>query len=155
MIKIIQRIVFFLFIGFALAYLFIIVSPKFFKNYYPFGIRVAIVLTGSMEPELQIDDFVVVKKPNEIKENDIVSYRETNGKEVIHRIIRIDEDEIITKGDANNTEDNPITKDQITGIYIGKVKYLGKIIKFINRPIIFSIIITILVASLIPFKKNK
>ena len=148
MIKIIQRIVFFLFIGFALAYLFIIVSPKFFKNYYPFGIRVAIVLTGSMEPELQIDDFVVVKKPDEIKENDIVSYRETNGKEVIHRIIRIDEDEI-------NTEDNPITKDQITGIYIGKVKYLGKIIKFINRPIIFSIIITILVASLIPFKKNK
>ena len=62
--KIIKKILFILFLIVSFAYLFIIISPKVFKNFYPFGIRVAIVLTGSMEPTLEINDFVIIKKPN-------------------------------------------------------------------------------------------
>ena len=58
--KMIKKIIFALFLLISLTYLFIIVSPKIFKNFYPFGIRTAIVLTGSMEPTLEIDDFIIV-----------------------------------------------------------------------------------------------
>ncbi len=119
-----------------------------------FGIKIFKVASGSMEPTLLVNNLILVKESSKYNIGDIVTYKYDDSY-ITHRIVSIDNEEIITKGDANNTEDNPITKDQITGIYIGKVKYLGKIIKFINRPIIFSIIITILVASLIPFKKNK
>ena len=62
--RIIKKIVFALFLLISLTYLFIVVSPRIFKNFYPFGIRTAIVLTGSMEPTLAINDFIIVKKPN-------------------------------------------------------------------------------------------
>ena len=152
--KIIKKILFILFLIVSFAYLFIIISPKIFKNFYPFGLRVAIVLTGSMEPTLEIDDFVIIKKPNEIKENDIISYNDNrNKREILHRVIKINNDEIITKGDNNNTEDAAINVKQVTGVYIGKIKYLGKIISYITKPIVFSIIITlVLVVMFLPRK---
>jgi signal peptidase len=124
-------------------------------DYYPFGIRTAVILTGSMEPTIKINDFVIVKKPDNIKLNDIISYKEKNSDvEVLHRVIAINGDEIITKGDANNKEDTPINIDQVTGIYIGKIKYLGKIIAFVTKPIVFSIIVTsFFIIMLIPSKK--
>ena len=154
--KIFKKILFGLFLLISSAYLFIIISPKIFKDFYPFGIRTAIVLSGSMEPTLEINDFVVVKKPDVIKVNDIVSYRQDDlSKEVLHRIIRMNDDEIVTKGDANNTEDNPIAMSQITGVYVCKIKYLGNIISLMTKPIGISIICTTLVIILlIPTKKE-
>ena len=153
--KIIKKIIFILFLIISFIYLFIIISPKVFKNFYPFGIKVATVLTGSMEPTLKINDFVIVKKPNNIKVNDIISYKDDNSeKEILHRVIKINNDTFITKGDANNIEDMPINKKSITGIYVGKIKYLGQIVSFIKKPIIFSTIITIIVIiMIIPIKK--
>ena len=138
-------------------YLFIIISPRVFKNFYPFGIKTAIVLTGSMEPTLKINDFVIMKKPNEIKVGDIISYRQNSSNiEVLHRVIKVDNDEIVTKGDANNTEDKPISINQITGVYIGRIKYLGNIIFFVKKPIVFSTVITIfIIIMLIPGEVDK
>ena len=152
--KTIKKIIFILFLVVAFTYSFIIISPKFFKNFYPFGIKTAIVLTGSMEPVLEINDFVVIKKPKDIKVNDIISYDDNGEKEVLHRVVKIDGETITTKGDANNTEDIPINIKQVTGVYIGKIKYLGNIIAFITRPIVFSVVIAIImVIIIIPTKK--
>lgn len=155
--KILKKITFALFLLVSLTYLFIVISPKIFKNFYPFGIRTAVVLTGSMEPTININDFIIVKKPNNIEINDIVSYNDGKSKnETLHRVISINGNEVITKGDANNTADAPININQITGVYIGKIKILGSVISFITRPIIFSFIITILFAIIIfPSKKSK
>ena len=60
--KVLKAIGFGLFIALVLAYLFIIISPKVFTGFYPFGIRTAVVLTGSMSPAIEINDFVIVKK---------------------------------------------------------------------------------------------
>ena len=144
--KIVKRVSFIIFIIFSLTYLFIVVTPRVFKNFYPFGIRTAIVTTGSMEPKIKINDYVVVKKPNDIKVGDIVSYTSKDTKnDVIHRIVKIDNNMVTTKGDANNTQDEPINKKQINGIYICKIKYLGNIIVLITKPIVFSVIMTTLV----------
>ena len=151
----IKKIIFILFLIMSFIYLFIIISPKVFKNHYPFGIKVAVILTGSMEPTLKINDFVIIKKPNNIKVNDIISYKnDTSEKEIIHRVIKIDNNKVITKGDANNTEDMPIDKKNVTGIYVSKIKYLGQIISFIKKPIIFSTIITIIITIMIKHNKK-
>ena len=154
--KIIKKISFGLFLLVSLAYLFVVISPKLFEGFYPFGIKTAVVMTGSMEPTININDFVIMKRPKDIKVNDIVSYKaKSNKNEILHRVISINNDEVITKGDANNTEDKPINKNQITGVYIGKIKYVGKIISFISKPIVFAIIITLLVVfMIIPSKEE-
>lgn len=152
-----KNIIFVLFLLIALIYLFITISPKIFKNFYPFGIRTAIVLTGSMEPTLQVDDFVITKRPKEINVNDIISYKDENNKrEVLHRVIEINGDEIITQGDANNTQDNPINRSQVTGVYIGKSTVLGKIISFLSKPLGFSMTVTLIcIIILIPSKRKE
>lgn len=150
--KVARRIGIGLFVAVVLTYLFIIVSPKIFKGFYPFGIKTAIVLTGSMEPTIEVNDFVVMAKPDKVNVGDIVSYEDgENNKEVLHRVVRIDEDNVVTKGDANNTEDQPIKMSHITGVYIGKIGFLGKAISFVTRPLVFSVLMTVfLVLMLIP-----
>ncbi len=107
-----------------------------------------------MEPSLKINDFVIMRKTKSIKVNDIILYK-LNNSEILHRVIRINNNEIVTKGDANNKEDNPISINQVTGVYVGKIKYLGSIIIFITKPIVFSTIITLLaVIIFIPVKKE-
>lgn len=153
--KVIKKFIFILFLLVSLTYLFVVITPRVFTNFYPFGIRTAIIMTGSMEPTLHINDFVIVKKDKNIKVGDIITYKDKDVKEeVMHRVVEIKDNKIITKGDANNIEDKPINKNQVTGKYVKKVKYLGKIIVFMSNPLIFSIIITFFIIMLfIPEKK--
>ena len=91
---------------------------------------------------------IKLKKPDNINVGDIVSYKENDdGMEVLHRVVRMEDDKVYTKGDANNTEDKPVEISQITGIYIGKVEYLGKILSFVTQPLVFSVIITLLLIA--------
>lgn len=75
------------------------------------------VATGSMSNTIEIGDVILVKliEPNEtLSENEIVVFTQ-NTTLVTHRIIKINGDQIITKGDANNTQDDPISRGQIIG----------------------------------------
>ena len=155
--KIAKQIFLGLMVVILLVCVFVVVSPRIFDGFYPFGIKTAIVLSDSMVPTIKKDDFVIMKKPGEINIDDIVSYKETESNmEVLHRVVKINDDEITTRGDANNTDDKPINKGQITGIYVGKMEYMGKVINFITTPIVFSIIITFLIILMIvPYKKHK
>lgn len=155
--KIIKKVFFALFLLMSLSYLYIVVSPKIFKNFYPFGIKTAIVLTGSMEPTLNIDDFVILRElKGRVNVNDIVSYKRPDEKnEVLHRVVSVDKNIVITKGDANNKEDDPIDVMQITGVYVRKVKYLGKIIAFFTKPLGVSFTVTLfLIILLFPTSKK-
>ncbi len=155
--KTIKKVFFALFLLMSLSYLYIVVSPKIFKNFYPFGIKTAIVLTGSMEPTLNIDDFVILRElKGRVNVNDIVSYKRPGEKtEVLHRVVRVDKNIVITKGDANNKEDDPIDVMQITGVYVRKVKYLGKIIPFFTKPLGVSFTVTLfLIILLFPTSKK-
>ena len=107
-------------------------------------IRLAIVLSGSMEPALKINDIIIIKPSSKFKVGDIVIYEEENSKiSIAHRIIKINEDTIITKGDANNTEDKPVLKSKVKSIYVGKISYIGKFLKILKDPIIISTLITL------------
>ena len=84
-----------------------------------FGYTFFEVATGSMANTINIGDIVVVKVNEVFKENDIIVYKEENSF-ITHRVIKIDGQDLITRGDANNSEDKPIKSDQI----LGKVIYI-------------------------------
>ena len=79
-----------------------------------FGYTFFEVATGSMEPTIDVGDVIIVKITNEVNENDIIVCNKDNAF-ITHRLIRIDEDNFITKGDANNTEDEPMDKSDLIG----------------------------------------
>ena len=116
-----------------------------------FGYTYFHILTGSMEKTIMVDDYVFVKVTKDIKENDIISFKYENDI-VTHRVVSIEEDTIQTKGDNNNTVDNPITEDQVIGkvVYIGK--NFGKFKKLVTNPIVFVPFLAAVVLFSIYFK---
>lgn len=121
-------------------------KPKPIFGYYFFT-----VLTGSMEPELKVDDSIIVKRSNDYKVGDVVTY-EYNNSYVTHRIIEINKKEIITKGDANTTADVSIEKKNILGKVVYKSKYLNFFVK--NRVLIILLVILIYLIGMV-FKDDK
>ena len=111
----------------------------------PFGFGASFVLSGSMEPEILTDDLVFVKKPEELHVGDVVLYN-TGESNVLHRITRIDGDMLTTKGDVNNTEDEPFPKSAVLGVYFGKIPGGGKIIRFVTNPPFVMAVVFLLMA---------
>jgi signal peptidase len=123
-----------------------------YANY--FGYTYFHTISGSMEDSINIDDFVFVKITDNIEVDDIISFKSDN-MIVTHRVIEIDEEKIITKGDANNVSDNPITKKQIVGkvVYVGR--NYGKFYKLISEPIVFISFFTTVVLFSLVFSDEK
>lgn len=89
----------------------------------------ASITSGSMWPELKKGDLVLIKgikNEEEIKIDDIIVYRNPKGF-TIHRVVSINKDTIITKGDANNTYDAPINFEEVVGKTLTFNKKLIKI----------------------------
>ena len=84
------------------------------------GYSVLNIATGSMSGTIEEGDVIIIKKTDDYKIGDIVTYLpETYDRKTIsttHRIIRINDDgTIVCKGDANNSEDAEIKREQIVG----------------------------------------
>lgn len=77
------------------------------------------VVTGSMSGTIEIDDYVIVKETTDINVKDIITFQDGDSF-VTHRVVEIRGDKIITRGDANNSDDKEITYDDI----VGKVIYV-------------------------------
>lgn len=102
----------------------------------PFGYGAAVVLSGSMEPEFSKGDLIIAAKADEYLQNDIVVFQ-SKGSLIVHRIIEIDgeNENVTTKGDANNTADEPISLSAIKGKVIFVIPFVGRIVGFIKTPI--------------------
>ena len=116
-----------------------IVNPDEIPSF--FGWKPFIVLSNSMETDINSGDLVVVKelKDEVLKENDVIAFN-YDGIVITHRIVQVvnDNGEIkyLTKGDNNSTEDNwYVTKNQIEGLYQYKIPGLGNLAMFIQTPI--------------------
>ena len=83
-----------------------------------FGYTYFVVSTGSMSGTIEIHDIIFVKISPDVHENDIVTFKNKDGDLVTHRVVKVMDDKVITKGDINNVEDDPVEKTSI----VGKVK---------------------------------
>ena len=100
----------------------------------PFGIGSAVVLSGSMEPELSTGDLIFIVEKENYEVGDVIVYQD--GKIIVtHRIISISEEEVITRGDANNTDDAPIKMEHIKGKVAFAIPLLGYLVNIIKTPI--------------------
>ena len=119
-----------------------------------FGYTVFEVSTGSMAKTINVYDVILVKITKDVNENDIVTYK--NEDELItHRIMEINGDKIITKGDANNTEDREITKDAIIGKVISVYPRVGIWAKVFSEPNVLICVFITLILIGIAISKDK
>lgn len=119
-------------------------------------ISLAVVEGTSMEPTLQSGDLVIVIKrvsAENINVGDIIVYRR-GGTLVIHRVLRIENDTLITKGDNNWLPDPPVRFQSVIGKVLGlggnivKVPLVGYLTlfaryfmtSFTNLPVLFSLL---------------
>ena len=105
------------------------------------GYTFFIVASGSMSGTVDINDMVIVKITDDYQVGDIVTYQ-ADGYFVTHRIISINKNQIITKGDSNNTEDNPIEKSKIIGKVVAVFPFMA-IFEILGAIILISIIIVV------------
>lgn len=100
----------------------------------PFGVGSAVVLSGSMEPAVSVGDLLIISEGNNYQVGDIVVYQ--SGRiAVTHRIVSISGDEVITRGDANNAEDEPISLERIKGKVVMIIPFVGYLVKIIKTPL--------------------
>ena len=129
-----------------------------------------VVSSGSMIPELQVFDIIVVNahKPfEEVKIGDIIVFNRPSGEErvIVHRVASIIDDDpltIRTKGDANPASipgtDFPITEKEYLGHVVLTVPQVGYITRVIQPPtnyVIIAIVIGIMIARHFSNKKKK
>ena len=123
-----------------------------------FGYKAYNITTNSMEPNI-----ILIKKPRneeKIKVGDIVSFF-NDGQTITHRIVDITDTNgvkrYITKGDNNNVPDlQKISFEQIEGVEVLRIPYLGQIVSALeNQVILLIIILLILIIYLYSLDKKE
>ncbi len=129
-----------------------------------------VVASGSMIPELEVYDVLVVQGHvpfEDIEIGDIIVFNRPSdhNRVIVHRVVSITDDDpktLRTKGDANPASipgtDFPITQEE----YIGKVEYIlpqvGYVTQLLKPPInyvIIAVVIGIMVVKQIVKKKKE
>ena len=100
--------------------------------------------TGSMSPTIEIGDVVITKITKDVEENDIIVYIEDDDI-ITHRLIEKNEERLITRGDANNSEDKPIEENMIIGKVVKIIPQLGTWQNILSSPEILSLIILLII----------
>ena len=121
----------------------------------PFGYGGAVVLSGSMEPTLAVDDLIIVQAADGYEVGDIVVYQ-TGHILVVHRIVAIDGETVTTRGDANNVDDGSIELTQVKGKVITHIPHVGKVVRLLKNPVATILLIVGAVLTVeLPFLKEK
>ena len=143
----------------------IMIKANLYKDKVPgiLGYKPFVVLSGSMQSQINVGDLVIVREidANKLNVNDIIAYRD--GKIVTtHRIKEVlkDNNDVCfkTKGDSNNTmDDGVVCSKDIEGRYVFKINKLGNLIIFIQQPTGFFIMLLsiLLIGVLVFLIKNR
>ena len=110
-----------------------------------FGYKFFNVISGSMKPNLEIGDVVIIKEIENINKGDIITFKQQDFI-ITHRVVDIiNEDGKIyyqTKGDNNNSNDeNLVEFKDIEGIYVYRIPKIGIVISNIQNTTTMIIII--------------
>ena len=118
------------------------------------GLRLCAVQSGSMEPNIPTYSLCLVDTRydyDSLRVGDVIVYDRPNDHlQVVHRIIAILDEGIITKGDANATDDGILlTAADITGVYLGHIPGVGRIVNIIRTPVGIAVILAAVVLLLV------
>ncbi len=133
------------------------IQTKILKNSYSsfFGYSMFEVQTGSMADAIHAGDLILVKYQDAINLGDIITYSH-DGEFITHRVIEVYKDTFVTKGDFNNTKDDPISKDQVVGKVVKIFPHFGIFRRTLFNPfVLLTLIITLYLAICVFKSKNK
>lgn len=103
-----------------------------------FGYQQYAVLSGSMEPSIGVGAMVFDAPFEEEKltEGTIITYKVSDETYVTHRVLTVKPALrlVITKGDANESEDAAVSFDEIVGICYGSIPKLGYLFMYAGTP---------------------
>lgn len=120
-----------------------------------FGYSVCYVVTGSMQPTLNVGDVILIKgveNQGDIDVGDIVTYKSTQGafagSYITHRVVQIvinnGEYQYIMRGDDNPANDTEyINLEKVTGVYIKNIVFIQFLFGVLSNPIIFILIVVV------------
>ena len=130
-----------------------------------FGKKAFVIVSGSMIPEIQIGDVVLINDTDNVKVNDVIAFRRDSSV-IVHRIVKeMDVKGVImyqTKGDNNNVADTELVDIRdVEGVMFGKIPFVGKLILWIYSNLSFFVVIVIaiiifkyLIGRIIDLKKD-
>ena len=138
----------------AIGVLFAVVTTPKGQPPQIFGFSGFRVLTGSMEPTIPTDSFVLVHRvdASKIRVDDVISFfskdEALRGAVNTHRVVGISgtDGQIVfeTKGDANMIADKvPVQASDLIGKVVLVSFGLGKLIRLISNPLVFAAVIAI------------
>ena len=124
---------------------------KIFKNFFVLIFILLILLNlillfSKFVLKKEYPDIVIVKSQANYQVGDIITYKSKNYV-VTHRVVKVEENILVTKGDANNISDEPIYKNQVIGKVVHKIEKAGIYIKVFTdiKVIILMFIIIMLI----------
>lgn len=121
----------------------------------PFGYGASVVLSGSMEPALHVNDLVIVRRAGQVQPGDVVVYQSGNIL-VIHRVVSVTEDTIVTQGDANNVADDPISPEAVKGVVVCAIPGIGAVIWALKKPpVVIALLLVALLLNERAFRKER
>lgn len=118
-----------------------LVQRKVFKSPLPMigGYGYAVVLSGSMLPEIEVSDVVVIKEKSRYEVGDIITFIDQDSPSkalVTHRVIEVSKDGYKTKGDNNNMVDQGLVAPaDIKGHVVKTIGFIGSTLLFIQKPV--------------------
>ena len=120
---------------------------------YLCGIRLYHVKSGSMGELLPVGCVCFVSTYSSyesIEAGDVISFRVDDDMLVTHRAVRITDDGIYTKGDANNTEDpDAVTKENYIGKTVFALPYIGALFGYFRTMAGKAVIVAAMLVLLI------
>lgn len=121
-----------------------------FKKTDIFGYRIYLIMSGSMQPEINVKDAIITADEDNIQVGDIIAFQ-TEKSVTAHRVVSIKDEDgkklYQTKGDNNNIEDtNLVEKSQIKGKVVRVYHTIGSVLFFLKQKIFYvALVIVILI----------
>lgn len=139
-----------LMIIFIICFCSIVFQKKVMKVGLPnlFGYTGGAIVSGSMEPNIHIGDYVIIDVNGNYNIGDVVMFKRGNVY-IAHRVMNIDDDYIITKGDSNETEDVETPKDSVVGPVVKVIRGFGSFTMLLSKYKFLVLTIVILVIILV------
>lgn len=118
------------------------------------GLRLCPNTTGSMAPTIPAYSLCLIDTHvdyDSLQTGDIIVYdRPYDHMQVVHRIIAIFDEGVLTKGDANPVDDGILlTEADITGVYLCHIPGAGLAANLIRTPVGIGFILAIVVLLLV------
>lgn len=121
------------------------------------------LFTRDLNNQFSANDILIIKRVNSISDlnlYDVISYNNQDNVNIIHRIVEISNDKIVTRGDTNNVSDDAISFSDVVGVYTNiKIPKLGIVVFFLQSYYgylcILSIYYILVLYTLVSSKINK